>query len=297
LLIGPVRISTPIHYDVRLTEDVPAMWTTLAFVAALGVTPGAADKLSLTNVRNTYGVLGATRPDAKYFPGDQFFLAFDIDGVQPDDAGKVLYSIAMQVTDSKGKVQFKQTPQPHEALNSLGGRTLPCFASLKIGLDEPPGDYQVKITVTDRASKARGTLTRSYKVLRPQFALVRLTTTVDPEQNMPAPFIGAGQSLWVNFAAVGFGRDSNKEQPNLAVVLRVRDEDGKATLAKPEKGAVTKDVPKKMRAVPMQFMLELNRPGQFTVEIKATDKLTGKTASLSFPLRVLKVGTGRVEGR
>src|SRR5262249_45414567 len=156
---------------------------------------------------------------------------------------------------------------------------------------------QVKITVTDLASKASGTLTRSYKVLRPNFALVRLTTTVDPEQNITAPFIGVGQSLWINFAAVGFARDSDKEQPNLAVVMRVRDENGKATLAKPDKGAVTKDVPKKMRAVPMQFMLELNRAGQFTVEIKATDKLTGKTASLSFPLRVLKVGRVRAEGR
>jgi hypothetical protein len=273
------------------------MWTTLAFVAALGVNPGAAEKLSLTNVRNTFGILGATRPDARYLPGDQFFLAFDIDGIQADDAGKVHYSIAMQVTDSKGKVQFKQVPKSYDAVNSLGGKTLPCFASLKIGLDEPPGDYKVKITVTDLASKATGTLTRPYKVLRPGFGLVRLTTTVDPEEKIPAPFLGEGQSLWINFVAVGFGRDKDKEQPNLAVMLRVRDEDGKATLAKPDSGTVTKDIPKKMRAVAMQFMLELNRAGKFTVEIKATDKVTGKTANLSFPLKVLKVGTRKAEGR
>jgi hypothetical protein len=272
------------------------MWTTLAFVAALGVNPGATDKLSLTNVRNTYGVLGATRSDNKYFPGDQYFLAFDIQGVQPDEAGKVLYSIAMQVTDRKGKVLFKQTPKSHEAVNSLGGKTLPAFASLKIGLDEPPGDYKVKITVMDLASKATGTLTRSYKVLRPDFTLVRLTTTVDPEQNIPAPFVGEGQSLWINFAAVGFGRDKDKEQPNLEVVLRVRDDDGKATVARPDKGVVNKDIPKKARAIPMQFMLELNRAGRFTMDIKATDKVTGKTASLSLPLRVLKIGTQKADG-
>jgi hypothetical protein len=266
------------------------MWTTLAFALALNLTAADEDKLSLTNVRTTYGVLGPTRPDAKYLPGDQFHLSFDINGLKPDDSGKVVYTIGMEVTNKKGKVQFKQEPQGHEAVNALGGTTLPAFASLRIGLDEPPGEYKVKITVTDRATRATGTLTRSYTVLKPRFGLVRLSTTVDPEGNLPAPFLGAGQTLWINFATVGFARSKKSGQPNLAVVLRVRDQEGKPTVAKPESGAVTKDVPKKGRAVPMQFMLELNRPGKFTVELKVTDKITDKSASLSFPLQVWKIG-------
>jgi hypothetical protein len=38
----------------------------------------------------------------------------------------------------------------------------------------------------------------------------------------------------------------------------------------------------------MQFQLDLNRGGKFTAEIKATDKVTGKTATLSVPLNVVR---------
>jgi len=273
------------------------MWTTLAFALALSLTAADEDKLSLTNVRTTYGVLGQARPDTKYLPGDQFHISFDIDGLKPDESGKVLYAIAMEVTNGKGKVLFKQEPQAHEAVNSLGGNTLPAFASLRIGLDEPPGDYKVKITVTDRATRATGTLTRSYTVLRPKFGVVRLSTTSDPAGDIPAPLLGAGQTLWLNFATVGFARDKKTGQPNLGVVLRIRDEKGKPTLAKPETGAVTKDVPKKNRAVPMQFMVELNRPGKFTVELNVTDKIARKTASVNVPLQVWKIGKQKEEKR
>ena len=38
----------------------------------------------------------------------------------------------------------------------------------------------------------------------------------------------------------------------------------------------------------MQFLLDLNRPGKFTVELKATDKVSGDAATVSFPFTVLK---------
>jgi hypothetical protein len=94
--------------------------------------------------------------------------------------------------------------------------------------------------------------------------------------------------LVVNFAAVGFERAKSGDQPNIAVTLTVTDGDGKPTLAKPFAGAVTKGVPSKVLAVPMQFALSLNRAGKFKVEVKATDKISGKTATLSFPLTVSK---------
>jgi hypothetical protein len=91
----------------------------------------------------------------------------------------------------------------------------------------------------------------------------------------------------VNFAAVGFDRKS--EQPNLEVTMRVLDDQGRPTVAKPFTGAVTKGIPKQVLAVPMQFALTLNRAGKFKVEVKATDKVSGKTATLTFPLTVSQV--------
>jgi hypothetical protein len=264
------------------------MWTTLALVTALSVTPGQADRLTLTNARTTYGIQGPTRTSTKFLPGDNLVLSFDIEGIKADENGKVLYSIGLEVTNSKGKVQFKQDPRDLEASNALGGTSMPAFVNLKIGLDQEPGTYKVKVKVTDRAAKTSAELTQSYEVVAKGFGLVRLATTFDPEGQIPAPCIAAGQTIMVNFAAVGFDRAGTGGQPNIAVTLRVLDDAGQPTLAKPFAGAVTKGVPAKVLAVPMQFALALNRAGKFKVEVKATDKVSGKTATLSFPLTVLK---------
>jgi hypothetical protein len=64
------------------------------------------------------------------------------------------------------------------------------------------------------------------------------------------------------------------------------DADGKPTLARPFAGTIDKDVPGGDTALPIQFHVGLNRPGRFTVEVKATDVLAGKTVTQSFPLTV-----------
>jgi hypothetical protein len=265
------------------------MWTAVAMVAALSLAPGDSGALALTNVRATYGLLGAPRPDTKFLPGDQAILAFDIEGLQVDKQGRVLYRIAMEVADSDGKVQFKQAPRDQEVQNTLGGNSLPAFVSLNIGLDQPPGTYTVKVTVTDRAAKASKTLTQSCEVLPKAFGLVRLSLTGDAEGHVPAPVLGEGQSVWVNFSAVGFQRDEATKQPDLTVHMRVLDEEGRPTVAQPFAGRVAKDVPAKALALPMQFMLNLNRAGKFTVQLDATDKVSGQSAALSLPLVVAKI--------
>ncbi len=265
------------------------MLTSLPVLLLLSLVPGQAGQLNLANVRTTYGILGAPRPDTKFLPGDNFVLSFDIEGLKADDSGKVLYSVAMEVTDAAGKVQLKQEPRELEANNSLGGTTLQGFASIQIGLDQPPGVYTAKVMATDRATRATGTLTRTYEVLPKAFGLVHVHTTYDAEGKISAPFVGEGQILFINFRAVGFGRDQAKGQPNLVVAMRILDENGRPTLAKPFTGAISNDVPAKALSLPMQFAIELNRAGKFTLELKATDQTTGRSATLSYPLKVLKM--------
>ena len=77
-------------------------------------------------------------------------------------------------------------------------------------------------------------------------------------------------------------------QPNLGVVMTVLDESGRRTSDKPFLGEVKQDVPSQAPILPMQFLLELNRAGKFTVELKAADKVSGKTATVSFPITVVK---------
>jgi hypothetical protein len=262
------------------------MLTTAVLLGALAFAPGQADKLTLANVRTLHGVLGVPRADNKLLPGDTVVIAFDIVGIQTDADGKANYSIGMDVSDAQGKVLFKQKPRKLEATASLGGNRLAAFATLDVGLSTKPGDYKVKVEVADLKANTVRNLTKTFKVLPAGFGVVRLTTTSDADGRYPAPALAAGQSVWVNFAAVGFERSQGK--PNLAVSLRVLDERGRPTLPKPHTGEMKQELPAKVTAVPMQFLVALNRAGSFTVEISVTDKVAQKTSKLTFPLKVLE---------
>ena len=131
-----------------------------------------------------------------------------------------------------------------------------------------------------RQGKATQELTRKFQVLPKDFALVRLQTSVG---ETPAPPVGVvGQELLVNFTLVGFERDKAGKQPHVAVEMQVLDEAGKPTVVKPFGGEVKEKVPEGEPTLPMQFLVKLNRPGKFTVKLKATDQLARKTAEVTF---------------
>ena len=103
------------------------------------------------------------------------------------------------------------------------------------------------------------------------------------------PFGGmAGQSLFCNFWIVGFERDS-KKQPNITFEVKITDENDKPTLPKAMAGEIKQGVSEDWQLIPMNFILPLNRPGKFTVHLKATDGVTKKTAELKFPITVVEL--------
>src|SRR5262245_9412830 len=153
------------------------MWAPL-LLAAVSLVSSQDGELSLTNVRATYGAPGVARPDNKLLPGDHVYVSFDIEGITVADDGKVLYSMATEVLDGNGKSIIRVEPRDLEVTNALGGRSVPAFTQLDVGLDAKPGKYTLKTTVTDRASKRSQTLAREFEVLPKQFGLVRLTTTL-----------------------------------------------------------------------------------------------------------------------
>jgi hypothetical protein len=262
------------------------MLLTLPLMAALCLTPGQAGALALTDAHLTHGILGPTRDNARFLPGDTVFLTFTIDGITADPNGKVLYSIAHDVTDSAGKKVSNQPAQDREVINALGGGQMPAFAQVFIGLQQPAGTYTLTVTVTDLATKKSQSLTQKFEVLKPDFGLVRLSASADADGQVPAGILCPGQSLWIHGAVVGFQRGGADKQPNVTLELTVRDDAGKATLAKPLGGTINKDVPAKDVSLPVQFLVSLNRPGKFTVELKTTDLLSNKTVTQSFPFTV-----------
>jgi hypothetical protein len=275
------------------------MMTSLTLFAALSMTPAQGGGLTLSNPRVTYGELGSPRPDAKLLPGDIFFLSFDIEGIKVNEAGRVKYGMAMEVTDSAGKSIFKQMPVERDDFLPLGGTKLPARAFVSVGVDQAPGTYTCKVTVTDMADKEKAvskTLEQKFEVTARGFGIVQLYTAADMKGEIPAPLVGvAGQAMFVHFAVIEFQRDEKTKQPNITIEMVVYDKDRQPTLPKP----TTKQIPdeadgkvdEKVVGIPMRFLVPMNREGGFLIELKATDNISKKTSKVYLPLRVFPAGS------
>jgi hypothetical protein len=264
------------------------MFGTLVATAALAFSPSQAGSLNLTNVRTTYGELGAVRTDNRYLPGDWYFLAFDIEGITVNTEGKVSYAMSVEVTNKAGQTVFKQDkPVESDEFLPLGGNRLPGRAYVFLKPDQEPGTYTCKVSVTDRVTKATKVLERPFEVIKKDLGLIGMVISYDDKASMPAPPAGVvGQNLFLHSFLIGFGRGADKK-PSASVELRILDDAKRPTLAKPLAAVVPKDIGDGEDAARIMFLLPLNREGTFTAELKAVDAATGKTATVSFPVRVL----------
>jgi hypothetical protein len=261
------------------------MWAALALTTVVSVAPA---QLELKNVRTTYGVLGQERKENKLLPGDMLVVAFDIDGLKVKDDGRVLYSMGIElIKKGKDKPEFKKEPQDLEAVNSLGGNSLPAFGMTFINTEAEAGEYTFTITVRDRLNKgAEKVLKHTFEVVPVKLGFVLLKLTAG--NNDPVPNIGVpGQRVFVHHSLVGFELGKDK-RPFVTFEMQVLDDAGKPTLAKPFKGDIKEDVAKSpglMMFIPVP--LELNRPGKFKIQLKATDNISKKTAEQTLDLTVL----------
>jgi hypothetical protein len=265
------------------------MWMSVLTATLLGLSAGqGGGKLSVLNQRLTYGHLGPTRETNQFLPGDVVHLMYEVQGLTFDSKGKASHAVAMAIIDSKGADLLKQTPQNGTTRNYLGGNTAPFAAHLRVPLDWTAGEYTIKITITDNASKQSVVVDQKVVITPKAFGLVQVGTSADREASIPWSPVGVvGDSIFLNYSAVGFQRDKAKKQPNIKVVMRVLDEKGQVVKGAEMSGEVTGDVPEDLPIAPMQFGITLNRAGRFTLELTATDVIANKTAKVSFPVRVL----------
>jgi hypothetical protein len=267
------------------------MWAALALTTVLNVAPA---QLELKNVRTTYGILGQERKDDEFLPGDVVVVAFDVEGLKVKPDGRVQYAMGMELTKKgKNKPEFKHEPDDREAMNSLGGSTLPMFVNSVIGTDTAPGEYVLKVTVRDRQVKgSEKVLEKAFKVKKPDLGFVRVRFLSFRGDPVP-PIAVAGQRIDLNFMLVGI--ESGKDKlPHVSFEMQVLDSAGKSVLEKPFKGDLRDDVTKtlgQMTFVPIP--LELNRPGKFKVMLKATDNISKKKTELALDLDVLSGLGGR----
>ncbi len=274
------------------------MWATLALTTALNLAPSQAGGLELKNLRLTYGLLGQVRKDATVLPGDILWLAFDIEGMTLSKDDQILYSMGTKLTDKSGKKVFEEDPRDQVVVNTLGGTTIPANAHVAVGLDTMPGKYTFTITVIDRTAKKTATLEQEFEVLPVKLGLVRLAYfypyTIPGRGNEPAPAPPqgtVGQSYVLVFTIVGWEFSEKTKNPDVLAEVVIVDEAGKPTLSRPIQVSVQNlaDELKKLKVIPMQFPVNLNRAGKFKVNITATDKVTGKKIEQTLALSVVDV--------
>ncbi len=264
------------------------MWTALVMTAALSYAPEQGGDLTLTNARPTMGILGAPRKDAdapKLIPGDALFYCFDIENLKVGEDGRVKYSVGMEWKNKEGKTLYKEELQPQEIINSLGGTRVPGFVAAQTTPETPAGEYTLTALVKDNATKKETSFTKKFEVLPTAFALVRVGLSFDEAGALPAPPLCVpGQRLVVSFFVTGFEREKANKLPNITFKMRVL-ESGKPVLGK-DAGGTIKDAPENYKMIPANFLLYLNRPGKFTVELEAMDEVNKKKTSQTFDVAV-----------
>jgi len=270
-----------------------AMWSSFVLAAAVSLTPAQpGGGLQLNNARLTYGELGPTRKDSRLIPGDVLFIAYDIEGISIGNDGIAKYSMAMEVADASGKTIFKQAPRDLEEVIPLRGFKIPARAFIQIGLDQDPGMYTCKLSVTDPKMNRSNSLAVKFEVLKPEFAIVAVRTAYDPRGELNAPSGGVvGQPLFILFVVATFQRDPKTKQPHVEITYEFLDDKGQPTLPQPKKDVQDALSPRivgeKDGAFQKDFLLFLNRPGKFTVRITATDKIGNKKSTFDLPVTIL----------
>jgi hypothetical protein len=271
------------------------MWASVLLFSVLGSLPNQASSLQLNNVRVTTGPFGSTRADGTpdMLPGDVFYVNYDIENLAMDaTTGQVQYSMTFELTNAAGKSIFKDGPRDGKATLSLGGGRMPAFAHSEIGKDTEPGDYTLKISVTDLGNKAKPTqsIEKKFKVKKPEFGIVRphLTFVGNKEAFLVAPIGAVGQTLVANCVLANVGKDPTTKQPNVEVAIHILDGAGKETI-KPAAQTFDKGVPADQDWIDISFPVDLNRPGKFTIEVEATDKVSKKKDKVSFPITVYEL--------
>jgi hypothetical protein len=278
------------------------MWTTLALMSALSITPAQSGKLELKNARFTYGILGQERKDSNFLPGDMVVLAFDIEGLQVKDDGSARYSMGMKLfSHKKNKSVFEKDPQELTVVNSLGGTRQPVFPLTNLFPDTEPGEYTMRVEVKDVFANATQSLERKFTVKPLDFGIVRVGLVyLNLNENQiggyplfAPPLVVPGQNLTIHFGTVGFGEGGDKNLPKVTVKLEIQDESGNSVVKKPITGTANNyenDEARKQKYIPFQVPIQVNRSGNFKIVLSAKDEHSGKSATFpSLDLKVIEV--------
>jgi hypothetical protein len=258
----------------------------VASVLVVGVWPGVSAALEISNVVPRYGPLGAVRAKLECLPKDVIIITYDLADLTVDaKSGKAKYTILMELLNAEGKV-LSTDKNTYEPMLQLGGGKMPGDLVVQVGAKQAPGKYTIRLTVTDELDKVKANAGKQfsypYEVVPDKFGLAAVR----------APAFGwPGGPNVIEFAVVNFALDK-KNQAKGEVSIRIFDAKGKQVDA--VQFFLPADVPeganlKQVNVVPIRYPIFMNRPGRFTVEIAAEDKLGNAKAEMRYSFNVIDI--------
>ena len=218
----------------------------IPLVGVLCFVCGTEDQLRVSNVRTTYGLLGPERTATDFLEGDEVVLCFSIEGTKTDSMGKVRYSIGMEVSDGNGKVLFRQAPKDNAVQPTADGKSLEAGARVQIGLDQPPGDYTLKLSIADKTTNATTELARTF------------SGAVDVRDRQGRAHARSGRKtghadiaerqIYLGQFHTGRLRLGPDHGSTADVAMQVLDSQGREVFPNPSKGSIRQGAPAKARA-------------------------------------------------
>jgi hypothetical protein len=244
----------------------------------------APSKLSAT-ITFTHGKGGPERAPALYLVGEEVRTTMVIKNLKAV-AGKVAASLHFEVLNENNRVVFEHQKKAEVEMPG-SDEPFPVRFYFGLGVDSPPGNYQVRLRVLDLHSHESARVSRSLEYRASQgLAIVATSLSLDPTDlgRAQANFT-MGDTAYVRCSLVGSTGVNGLH--GLSEQLTLRDGDGKVVRQAPVReihwtppeGALA-DV------IPYEWLFYCNRPGQFTIEIVVTDGVTGQQASKQIPLHV-----------
>lgn len=260
----------------------------LALAALPLATMVAQAQVSIQDVRFAYGMFGPERMSRVYYPDDQVVVRFNVTGLKPNAEQHVAFEILAELQDPSGTQTKVGTQEGGWHLIS-SSNSVPLQLAVNIPSFPSPGEYTLCLTVKDKNGLGTAELQRVFTVRPPELAVVAPAFFSDEECMTPSPAVGVvGQILHLRATAIGL--DSTQNRIALECHIQVLDARGEKVLFSGPKETGYLDDPDRLRvttSVRLRTNVPLNCAGQFMVRYVLCDRLTGKTASVDIPLRVV----------
>jgi hypothetical protein len=252
----------------------------------LAATPALAE-LRIDKVEASHGRFGPVRKSLDFYPYDEVVFRFTVAGARVDDDGKVDAELSWTLHDDKGKEAFSRK-LPLKGPLALGSESFPAYVSVLVPEPAVSGEYALKVRLKDNLGGGETSFERKLNLKATEFAIIAPRFFHDSSATVPAPAAGVvGQHLFFRFWTIGFDRSQGKLDNEMTV--QVLDKAGKELLPKPLRLVAENNdakVVKELPALDFGGSLMLNQPGEFTVRMTVTDRISKKTDTFEVPLEV-----------